>query len=83
MGLVTVQRAVLVLHGGGARRSLPPPWLRAVPACPTHRRLFQVVATDRDLALATGAEVRWDREGESRASRSLGRLYRAARGALP
>ncbi len=62
---------------------IPPPWLRAVPVCSTHRRLFEVVADDRELAGATGADVRWDRECESRASRSLRRLYRAASGALP
>jgi hypothetical protein len=62
---------------------LPPPWLRAVPVCPTHGSQFPVVATDRQLALATGAEVRWDREGESRVSRSLRRVYRAGKGALP
>ena len=62
---------------------LPEPWLRAVPVCSTHRRLFAVVLTDGDLARATEAEVRWDREPESRASRSLRRLYHAGKGALP
>lgn len=62
---------------------LPRPWVRAVPVCPTHRRLFAVVATDRQVALATGADVRWDREGESRASRSLRRVYQASKRALP
>jgi hypothetical protein len=62
---------------------LPRPWVRAVPVCPAHRRLFAVVATDRQLALATGADVRWDRDGESRVSRSLRRVYQAGKGALP
>ena len=62
---------------------IPGPWLRAVPVCPAHRRLFDVVATDHQLAVATGADVSWDRGSESRASRSLRRLYRAASGALP
>ena len=62
---------------------LPQPWVRAVPVCSAHRRLFSVVATDRQLALATGADVRWDREGESRVSRSLRRVYQAGKGGLP
>lgn len=62
---------------------LPAPWLRSVPVCSVHQRLFPVVATDRELALATGAEVGWDRASGSRVSRSLDRMYRAAKGALP
>lgn len=60
---------------------LPAPWLRAVPVCARHRRLFPVVVTDGQLALATRAEVGWDRASESRASRSLRRVYRTAGGA--
>lgn len=60
---------------------LPDPWLRAVPVCDRHRRLFPVVATGGRLARATGAQVDWDRASESRASRSLRRVYRAGRGA--
>ena len=63
--------------------ALPAPWLRAVPVCSGHRRLFPVVATDRQVAVATGAEVAWDRSSGSRVSRSLDRVYRAAKGALP
>lgn len=59
---------------------LPEPWLRAVPVCAGHRRLFRVIVNDADLALATGARVSWDRASESRASRSLRRVYRAASG---
>ena len=62
---------------------LPRPWVRAVPVCPTHGRLFVVGAGDRQLALATGTDVRWDRERESRVSRSLRRVYQARKGALP
>ncbi len=62
---------------------LPEPWLRGVPVCVEHQRLFEVVTTDEDLAQATEAEVRWDRASESHASRSLRRLYHAAKGALP
>jgi hypothetical protein len=62
---------------------IPAPWLRAVPVCGAHRKLFDVVADARQLAVATGADVRWDTDSESRASRSLRRLYRAASGALP
>jgi hypothetical protein len=62
---------------------LPAPWLRAVPVCAAHRSLFSVLATDRQLALATGAQVLWDRACESRASRSLKRVYRGAKGVLP
>ena len=58
---------------------LPVPWLRAVPVCASHARLFSVVTTVAQLAAATGADVRWDRGSESRASRSLRRLYRSAR----
>ena len=61
--------------------TLPEPWLRAVPVCDHHRRLFPVVVTDGRLARATGARVGWDRASESRASRSLRRVYRAGRGA--
>ncbi len=71
---------------GGVRSmwaQLPEPWLRGVPVCSGHRRLFDVVATDKDLARATEAEVRWDRASESRASRSLSRLYHAGKGAPP
>ncbi len=56
---------------------LPVPWLRAVPVCAAHRRLFPVAVTPRQLARATGADVGWDRSSESRASRSLRRVYRA------
>ena len=59
---------------------LPPPWLRAVPVCDPHRGLFPLVATGDALALATGAPVAWDRASESRASRSLRRVYRTASG---
>lgn len=62
---------------------LPEPWLRAVPVCSEHCRLFAVVAGVDDLALATEAEVGWDRASESRASQSLRRVYRARKGALP
>lgn len=62
---------------------LPDPWLRAVPVCPQHRRLFPVVATADALAQATEADVRWERAPESRASQSLRRLYHAGKGALP
>ncbi len=71
---------------GGVRSmwaQLPEPWLRGVPVCSTHRRLFDVVTTDGGLARATEAEVRWDRASESQAARSLRRLYRAGKGALP
>ncbi len=71
---------------GGVRpmwAQLPEPWLRGVPVCSRHRQLFDVIATDEDLARATEAEVRWDRASESDASRSLRRVYRAAKGVLP
>ena len=77
-GLATVVAGVPSLWA-----ELPQPWLRAVPVCGRHLRLFPVVATDRQLAFATGAEVRWDRAGESRASRSLRRVYQAGKGVLP
>ena len=60
--------------------TLPDPWLRAVPVCDGHRRIFSVVVTDDELARATGARVGWDRASESRASRSLRRIYRAGLG---
>lgn len=63
--------------------AIPAPWLRAVPVCRSHRLLFEVVADGPRLAQATGADVSWDKDSESRASRSLQRLYRAASGALP
>ena len=59
---------------------LPPPWLRAVPVCGRHLGLYPVTMTDRQLAAATGAKVEWDRAGESRASRSLRRVYGAGPG---
>ncbi|HEX2192004.1 MAG TPA: hypothetical protein VHH09_02335 [Acidimicrobiales bacterium] len=62
--------------------ALPDPWLRAVPVCTRHRRLFPLTVTQGQLALATGARVTWDRASESRASRSLRRLYPAAGGAV-
>lgn len=71
---------------GGVRSmwaELPEPWLRGVPVCSEHRRLFPVVATDQDLARATEANVIWDRASESHVSRSLRRIYRAQKGALP
>lgn len=52
---------------------LPAPWLRAVPACAAHRRLFAVATSLGGVARATGAEVRWERTTESRAARSLRR----------
>ena len=67
----------------GVRSSWPklaPPWLRAVPVCARHRRLFPVAVAPAQLALATGARVAWDRASESRASRSLRRVYPAAGG---
>lgn len=76
-------RATVVAGVPSLWAELPQPWLRAVPVCAQHRRLFTVVASQRQLALATGAEVRWDRDGESRVSRSLRRVYRAGKGALP
>ncbi len=60
---------------------VPDPWLRAVPVCVLHRRLYRVTVTEGELALATGARVAWDRASESRASRSLRRVYRTAGGA--
>ncbi len=57
---------------------LPAPWLRAVPVCASHRRLYPVAVTPSQLAGITGADVAWDRTSESRASRSLRRVYRAA-----
>ncbi len=57
---------------------LPAPWLRTVPVCASHRPLFPVAVTPRQLARMTGADVGWDRSSESRASRSLRRVYRTA-----
>ncbi len=57
---------------------LPAGWLRGVPVCARHARLFATLATEERLADVTGAEVRWDRASESRASRSLRRIYRSA-----
>jgi hypothetical protein len=76
-------RAVVVAGVRSPWGQIPAPWLRAVPVCASHRRLFDVVAAPEQLARATGADVRWDTDSESRASRSLRRLYRAASGALP
>ncbi len=77
------REAVVVAGVRSPWADIPPPWLRAVPVCSTHRRLFEVVSDHGELVAATGADVRWDRDSESRASRSLRRLYRAASGALP
>ena len=57
---------------------LPAPWLRAMPVCSRHLGLYPVTITDRQLAVATGAKVEWDRAAASRASRSLRRVYGAA-----
>jgi hypothetical protein len=62
---------------------LPAPWLRAVPVCSAHQSLFPVLADERQLSLAIGSEVRWDRACESRASRSLRRVYRTTKSPLP
>ena len=64
-----------------AWRELPPPWLRAVPVCGGHRPQFGVQVTPVTASLLTGVTVRWDRSAESRAARSLRRLY-DARGVL-
>jgi hypothetical protein len=72
-----IRRAVVLAGVRALWPPLPSPWLRAVPVCQAHQRLFPVLATVDQVALATGAEVSWDTASESRASRSLRRASRA------
>lgn len=76
-----IEPAVAVAGVRSLWNDLPAPWLRGVPVCRAHRRLFAVAATPHALAVATSAQVGWDRTAESRAARSLRRQHGARSGA--